>query len=139
MLRNTIREAMRLYAPAAAGGPRCISKDIHHDGLRIPKGSIVLIPPYPIHWDPDYFDNPNEFLPSRWETPTPAMQNAYQPFTIGRRNCMGMSLANIEMQVVLMKLIKNNEFTVREECTSHFNFTLLPLNLRLGVKKVNYK
>ena len=49
---------------------------------------------------------------------------------------MGMSLANIEMQVVLMELIKN-EFTVREECTSHCNFTLLPLNLRLGVKKVN--
>jgi len=65
MLRNTIREAMRLYPPAAAGGPRCIPKDIHHDGLRIPKGSIVLIPPYPIHRDPDYFDNPNEFLPSR--------------------------------------------------------------------------
>ena len=65
------------------------------------------------------------------------MQNAYQPFTMGRRNCMGMSLANIEMQVVLMELIKNNEFTVREECTSYCNFTLLPLNLRLGVKYAN--
>jgi cytochrome P450 len=69
-----------------------------------------------MHRDPDYFENPDEFLPSRWDNATPAMLKAYQPFSIGRRNCMGMSLAQLETQTVVVKLIKDYEFHLQDEC-----------------------
>jgi cytochrome P450 len=136
MVRNVIREALRLYPPGATGNPRVLGRDFTYNGMLLPKGSIFTTPPYVIQRDPDYFENPNEFLPSRWDSPTQAMLNAYQPFSIGRRNCMGMSLAYLETQIVLVKLIKDYEFTTQGECDSYFNFLLLPQNLRLIPRKI---
>jgi cytochrome P450 len=136
MVRNVIREALRLYPPGATGNPRVLGRDFTYNDIVLPKGSIFTIPPYVIHRDADYFENPNEFLPSRWDNPTQVMLNAYQPFSIGRRNCMGMSLANLEIQIFLVKLIKDYEFTLQGECDDNFNFLLLPLNLNLMPRKL---
>jgi cytochrome P450 len=136
LVRNVIREALRLYPPGPIGTPRVLGRDYSYSGLSIPKGSIVTIPPYVMHRDPDYFERPDEFLPSRWDNPTPAMLNAYQPFSIGRRNCMGMSLAQLEAQIIIVKLIKDYQFYLQGDCDCRFNLVLYPHDLKIIPKRV---
>jgi cytochrome P450 len=136
LVRNVIRETLRLYPPGPTGTPRILGRDYSYHGLSMPKGSIVTIPPYVMHRDPDYFEKPDEFLPSRWDNPTPDMLSAYQPFSIGRRNCMGMSLAYLEAQIVIVKLIKDYEFHLQGDCDCRFNFVLFPHNLKIMPRRV---
>jgi cytochrome P450 len=97
---------------------------------------MVAIPSYMMHRDPDYFEKPYEFLPSCWDNPTPDMLSAYQPFSIGRRNCMGMSLAYLEAQIVIVKLIKYYEFHLQCDCDCRFNVVLFPHNLKIMPRRV---
>ena len=43
------------------------------------------------------FENPDMFDPLRWENPTREMLSAYQPFGLGRRNCIGRAMGVAEL------------------------------------------
>ncbi|KAL7619606.1 hypothetical protein AAE478_010147 [Parahypoxylon ruwenzoriense] len=57
-----------------------------------------------IQRNPDYWPRPNEFLPERWTVaegdPLYAAKEAWVPFSLGPRNCIGMELAMIELRLV---------------------------------------
>src|SRR5918994_7850840 len=73
--RAVIEEAMRLYPPAVFINRTAI-RDDRIGSLKIPRGSLVSIPPYVLHrhrrlWDePDAFV-PERFLPERRAAPDP--------------------------------------------------------------------
>ncbi|KAI3325399.1 vera protein [Xylariaceae sp. AK1471] len=55
--------------------------------------------------NPNYWPRPDEFIPDRWMVPEgdplhPVNNNAWAPFSIGPRNCIGMELALIELRIV---------------------------------------
>lgn len=56
----------------------------------VPKGSNVLIPILPMHYNDEIFDEPREFRPER-HLEERSMKNvnpfAYVPFSAGPRNC----------------------------------------------------
>lgn len=59
-------EALRLYSPAYMVG-RCANTDAQlPGGYFLPKGTTVLVSPYLMHRDPDYWREPLRFDPSRW-------------------------------------------------------------------------
>ncbi|KAI1377841.1 cytochrome P450 4V3 [Hypoxylon crocopeplum] len=54
---------------------------------------------------PDYWPRPNDFLPERWlaaegDPLYVATKEAWTPFSLGPRNCIGMELAMIELRLV---------------------------------------
>ncbi|KAI1822543.1 vera protein [Xylaria intraflava] len=56
--------------------------------------------------NPSYWPRPDEFIPERWTVSDgdplhPVNNNAWAPFSIGPRNCIGMELALIELRIVL--------------------------------------
>lgn len=54
---------------------------------------------------PQYWQRPNDFLPERWTSTDASMHpntNAWVPFSLGPRNCIGMELALIELKLVLV-------------------------------------
>lgn len=94
--RTVIQESMRLYPPIWIIERRVIEEDVI-GGYTLPAGSAVVISPYALHRHPSFWDRPEEFDPSRFESPAPA---AYIPFGAGPRSCIGSEFAMLEAQLI---------------------------------------
>jgi len=136
-LKHVVRETLRLHVATANGSGRIIKQDISVDGSPyvIPAGSIVTIPLFAVLRNGEVYQDPDEFIPSRWETPSEQMMQTFIPFATGSRNCQGQALANAEMEVVLSKLIANYEFKVVEEGTTTCPMTHYPVGMSLSAHK----
>ena len=64
-LDMVVNETLRLY-PITNRLERVSKKDVEINGLFIPKGTIVMMPIYLLHRDPEYWPEPEEFRPERY-------------------------------------------------------------------------
>jgi cytochrome P450 len=76
-------------------------------GHRLPAGTVVMVGIYLIHSDPELFPDPDQFLPERFLGDDTAQDAAWMPFGGGVRRCLGASLAQLEMKVVLKTVLLN--------------------------------
>lgn len=60
--------------------------------VTIPQGTLIWIPVFAIHRDPDIYPNPDLFDPERFNEDAVAARHPmhYLPFGDGPRNCIGM-------------------------------------------------
>jgi cytochrome P450 len=113
--RAVVEEANRLYPPITAMSRAALGPD-ELAGVRIKRGTMIVIAPYVLHrhralWShPDNFD-PNRFLNGARET---IDRFAYLPFGVGPRICIGAALALQEAAIVVATL------------TRHFSLQLAP-------------
>lgn len=63
-LEMVINESMRLY-PIANRLERVSKTSVEIEGVTIPKGTVITVPVYALHRDPDLWPNPEEFKPER--------------------------------------------------------------------------
>ena len=111
---HVIAESMRLYPPAWAVG-RYAVEDHELGGYAIASGSTVLASQYILQRDPRFWDQPNEFLPERWETQSvkeAGQKNIYFPFGGGVRRCIGESFAWAEGILLLATLARKWQLTL---------------------------
>lgn len=104
---QTIFETLRLYAPVVAFTSRKASCDYRYKDLTIPKGLSIMACTQQIHMDPSIWDRPEEFDPERFSPEQRSTRNpiAFQPYGIGPRNCVGMKVAQLEMTLIIAKLV----------------------------------
>lgn len=100
--KRVIQESMRLYPPIWIIERRVIEEDVI-GGYMLPAGSAVVISPYALHRHPDFWERPEQFDPSRFESPPPA---AYIPFGAGPRFCIGNEFAMLEAQLVTVMVMQ---------------------------------
>nr|ABK91491.1 CYP6A28 [Lucilia cuprina] len=84
-----------------------------HPEYVIKKGMPVLIPVLGIHHDPEFYPNPQEFDPERFD-PEVAKQRdpmEYLPFGDGPRNCIGERFGKMQSHLGLANLIRNFRFS----------------------------
>lgn len=68
-----------------------------------------------MHYDPNIFDRPAEFLPERHMGPEPSYpRGAFRPFERGLRSCLGQTMAMEEMKVMLVAVARWYEFSLRD-------------------------
>jgi cytochrome P450 len=91
-------EALRLYPPAWVITRRTLS-DVTIDGVLIPANSLVIVSPWLVHRNPKAWQNPQEFLPDRFDSGVP--QVGYIPFGAGARLCIGKEMARLEGSQIL--------------------------------------
>ncbi|NWI63515.1 CP3A9 protein, partial [Todus mexicanus] len=122
-LDMTINETLRLF-PIGGRLERTCKRDVEINGVTIPKGTIVMIPPYVLHRDPEYWPNPDEFRPERFskENKDGIDPYTYLPFGAGPRNCIGMRFALLTLKVAITILLQNFTFQTCKE-------TQIPLKL----------
>eukprot|EP00094_Tigriopus_californicus_P012369 TCALIF_11957-PA protein Name:"Similar to Cyp6a2 Cytochrome P450 6a2 (Drosophila melanogaster)" AED:0.11 eAED:0.11 QI:0/0/0/1/1/1/3/0/300 len=91
--------------------------------LKLKKGTVVQIPIYALHRNPDFFPDPNTFKPERFMEKDESMGDmTFLAFGGGPRVCIGMRFAMSEMKIALAKFI--SQFRVTD--TSHTKLDLLP-------------
>jgi cytochrome P450 len=123
-----VNETLRLCPPAYVTGREAV-RDTSIDGLRIPKGHIILISIYTTHRDPRFFPEPDAFRPERWldglEKRLP--RAAFIPFGLGSRKCIGSSFAMMEATVLLATIARRWRFELAPgEIPTHPSITLRP-------------
>jgi cytochrome P450 len=112
-LNMVIHESLRLYPPIWAVSRTALNDDVI-EGYHIPKGSSIFISIYGLHRNKLLWENPNEFNPERFLPENMKnVRGAFLPFGKGPRNCVGGTFGLMEIQLVLVLLLK------------HFNFELI--------------
>ncbi|CAL1295293.1 unnamed protein product [Larinioides sclopetarius] len=92
---------------------RFASQDIPVQGYIIPKGTEIIANMWAIHHDPDYWDEPDAFRPERFLSADgkqfikPTIN--FVPFSVGRRNCPGETIAWMEILHYFAETVKNFE------------------------------
>ncbi|KAH6640147.1 cytochrome P450 [Chaetomium tenue] len=139
-------ESMRLFPPVPNALPRaCQPGGDVICGYQVPEGTGLDILPWAMSYSTRNFTKPNEFLPDRWLEEDGLGQQfdqrrhgAFQPFSVGARNCIGKNLAYVEMRVILARLIWNYDLVLNDRMSERFLdckcFNLWikkPLNVRL--------
>ncbi|XP_074055589.1 cytochrome P450 3A4-like [Macrotis lagotis] len=122
-LDMVISENLRLF-PIAGRIERVAKKTVEINGLTIPKGTVVMAPPFVLHRNPEYWPEPEEFHPERFSKENKESINPYMylPFGVGPRNCIGMRFALMSMKVATSQLLQKFSFRPCKE-------TQIPLKL----------
>ncbi|NXC31849.1 CP3AD protein, partial [Campylorhamphus procurvoides] len=115
-LDMTVSETLRIY-PLGGRLERTCKKDVEINGVTIPKGTVVTIPPYVLHRNPEYWPNPDEFRPERFskENKESIDPYTYLPFGAGPRNCIGMRFALLTLKVAIVSLLQHFTFQTCKE------------------------
>jgi cytochrome P450 len=106
-LGAVVKESLRL-CPPAGGMVRIAAQEDTIDGWRIPAKSMVFVSQWVMHHSPDYFTEPERFMPERW---TPDFSSSlpdfvYFPFGWGSRACIGQVWGLMETQLILAKVLQ---------------------------------
>ncbi|KAH6877556.1 cytochrome P450 [Alternaria rosae] len=115
-------EAMRVYP----GAPETLARLVPAAGMQIcgkyvPKGATVFILHYPTFHSSRNFVRPDDFAPERW-LPEGSIEfekddkNAFNPFSVGPRACLGRNLAHYELRLALGHLLWDFDFELDEGC-----------------------
>lgn len=114
-----IYEGLRLYPPVPLYLIRRCSQDTTVCGQFIPAGVNVMVTPWLIHNDPEFWPEPEKFLPDRFaEENTESRQNGtYMPFGLGPRVCIGQKLGFLALKSALVKVVRDFRLTLCDEAT----------------------
>ena len=137
VLGKVVKESMRLHPVAAGASIRTIGRNLATKNYYFPKGTIAFIPLILLHRNSDIFENPNCFKPSRWDKPTSVMNQAFRPFSAGKQNCIGQSLAKAQIHTIISKICGKFELELVDEGRTDFFLFLRPVNTMIRAKGIH--
>ncbi|XP_042315328.1 cytochrome P450 2D4-like [Sceloporus undulatus] len=111
-----LHEILRFSNTTGVGPLRTCSQDISVLGFPIPKGTLVLPNNHSVLYDPDFWETPRKFNPRHFlDSEDNFVSNeAFIPFSTGRRTCVGESLAQMELFIVFTSLVRGFRFQLPE-------------------------
>lgn len=133
MLKDVLREGMRLRPPVPGIGLRTTGRDFYlkDKSIVIPKGSQVFFPSLVL--TRFGVEDAEEFRPARWrEHP----DKSFLLFSSGKRNCVGQSLAFAEITWVLSRLCAKYDFEVTDDGRTQIGATVKLVGARLRAQPV---
>ncbi|KAF7551226.1 hypothetical protein G7Z17_g5154 [Cylindrodendrum hubeiense] len=104
-----VKESLRYFTVLRLALPRASIKDVVHEGVTIPSGSVVFLNAWACNMDPAVWSDPENFRPERWFEQPDAPLFTYG---VGYRMCAGSLLANRELYLIYMRLL--NSFRVEK-------------------------
>jgi cytochrome P450 len=107
-LNAVIDESMRLYPPVYAAY-RDVKEETEIGGYQLKKNTLIILSMYVTHRHPELWVNPDEFDPERFINKKTKGFSFY-PYGGGKRICLGMHLAKLEIATILALLVANLKF-----------------------------
>jgi cytochrome P450 len=110
--RGFMLEILRMY-PVSVGIARQTGAPLKLAGEELPAGTEVMILLPALHRHPDHWDAPNRLMPGRWAaSDTPRVPYSYAPFLDGLRKCIGRSMAEMQLMIVLSTILRRYDVGV---------------------------
>ncbi|NXK48890.1 CP2W1 protein, partial [Chauna torquata] len=132
---NAVIHEVQRFVTLLPHVPRCTSVDTHFKGFFIPKGTTVIPLLTSVLLDKTQWETPDEFNPNHFLDADGnfVKKKAFLPFSTGQRNCIGESLATVELFIFFTGLIQKFTFKpppgVKEselDTTAEAGFTMRP-------------
>ncbi|OIW26079.1 isotrichodermin C-15 hydroxylase [Coniochaeta ligniaria NRRL 30616] len=126
-LLAVINEGLRSHPPLPVGISRVTRPEgAMIDGHFVTGNVAVHVPHWACYHNSKNFRDAYEFVPERWlEDDLAAAERykddnkaAFQPFSIGNRNCLGRSLAIMETRLILTRLLWNFDIELMTESSN---------------------
>ena len=108
LVRAAVSETLRLFPPVAVA-PRRAKHTFSVGDYTVPAGGFLMLSQYVTHRDPELWQSPDAFMPSRWTKNAESQdirRYSYFPFGLGRRRCIGTDLAKRILVIFATELIK---------------------------------
>lgn len=114
--KMVLNESLRLYPPIW-GQPREALEDDEVSGFHVEKGMPVTVSQYVTHRHPEFFPEPDKFLPERFlpENEAKLPKFAYFPFGGGMRSCIGNNFALAEGQMAIANILQRLKIELVDE------------------------
>ncbi|WVZ59032.1 hypothetical protein U9M48_009240 [Paspalum notatum var. saurae] len=107
-MKAVIKETLRMHPPGSLA-PRVCLGDCKIQGYDVPQGTIILTNVYAISRDPKYWENPDMFMPERFQVDKAfdykGLDFEYTPFGTSRRICPGINFATANIEIALASLL----------------------------------
>lgn len=115
-LRAVLLESMRLYPPAPLFTRVAVARD-EVCGRTVEPGTIVMISPWLIHRHRRLWDQPDAFIPDRFEGKAQdyLSNGAYIPFGAGPRICIGATFSLAEASIILAMLLERFDIELDDD------------------------
>ncbi|XP_073090119.1 cytochrome P450 2J2 isoform X2 [Manis javanica] len=131
-----IHEVQRMGNIIPLNVPREVTVDTTVAGYHLPKGTIVLTNLTALHRDPAEWATPDTFNPEHFlENGQFKKREAFLPFSVGKRVCLGEQLAKSELFIFFTSLVQKFTFKPpdNEKLSLKFRMglTLSPVNHRI--------
>ncbi len=112
LIRDTFREALRLYPPV----PMLVRETAQREVFRKRKlgvGTQVIVSPWHMGRHEAIWPDPHAFRPERWQEPATRehARDGYLPFSAGPRVCIGAGFAMAEAVLILARLLHDWELS----------------------------
>ncbi|XP_064084045.1 cytochrome P450 2L1-like [Macrobrachium nipponense] len=117
LLEAFIHEVLRMSSLIPFGVMHTPTEDTYLAGYLVPKGTAVFSMAGIAHQDPRYWESPQEFRIERFldkEGKFISHKEGFTPFSLGKRSCLGESLARMEMSIFSAALFQNFTFSPPE-------------------------
>ncbi len=105
--RMIFQETLRLYPVTWLPPRRAITDDTLH-GFFVPRGTVIVLSQYLTHRHPEFWHDPEKFIPERFAPESHSEKNrqAYFPFGLGSHLCAGMRFALFVGPLLLAELVR---------------------------------
>ncbi|XP_020188274.1 cytochrome P450 99A2 [Aegilops tauschii subsp. strangulata] len=106
--KMVIKEAMRLYPVVPMLIPHVCRETCDLGGFEVTKGTRVMVNTWAFGRNPEYWHEPEEFKPERFEDGTATYKGSrfdYLPFGSGRRNCPGDNFGLAVLHLMVARLL----------------------------------
>ncbi|XP_073454677.1 cytochrome P450 2G1-like isoform X3 [Aquarana catesbeiana] len=114
-----IHEVQRFTDLFPADVAHLVTKEINFKGYTIPKGTDVYPLLCTVHRDPKMFITPTKFNPNHFLDSNGCFKKneAYMPFSAGKRICVGEALARMELFLYITTILQNFKLTSKTKFT----------------------
>uniref|UniRef100_A0A1B6L5Q1 Cytochrome P450 n=1 Tax=Graphocephala atropunctata TaxID=36148 RepID=A0A1B6L5Q1_9HEMI len=109
---QVVQESLRMYPNIAELSRECVRPyKVPDSDFTIEKGVVVLVAVNGLHHDPQYYPDPDQFKPDRFEGNNFKPNPTFLPFGDGPRICIGMRFALMGVKTCLAKIM--SQFSVK--------------------------
>ncbi|XP_012856169.1 PREDICTED: cytochrome P450 CYP82D47-like [Erythranthe guttata] len=109
-LYAVIKETLRLYPPLPLTLPHEASENCQLSGYLIPKGTQLFVNLWKLHRDPQFWPEPEKFMPERFLKGHNEDGVDFIPFGCGRRSCPGATFALRVVGFAMARLLHGFDF-----------------------------
>lgn len=108
---QVVKEALR-YRPPVLMVPYVVKQKFAvTQDYTAPKGAMLIPTLYPALHDPEVYENPDDFIPERWEEGSPAWEASknWLVFGVGPHVCLGQTYVYTTFAGLLGKMVLHND------------------------------
>jgi cytochrome P450 len=146
-LDQVIYESLRINPPIVFSNRECsedITIDTHKGKVFIEQGTRLFVPLLSIQNDPEYFHDPEKFIPERFDHGIKEYcdKGVLIPFSDGPRKCLGMRYALLQLKCAIYGIVRSFEISVDTERTAsslEIDAGEFLMNVKKGGMWLNFK